>query len=93
MKPITREELLLYTKEMLFRQDKLVTKEMNEIDFAVDGKVTVIADKIPSRYLAEKALNWFMEGKYRRSESNAVHIVPWERYPLRPLRLMNHRTI
>ena len=32
----------------------------------IDGKVTVIADKIPSRNLAEKALNWFMEGKYRR---------------------------
>ena len=31
-----------------------------------DGKVTIIADRIPSRNLAEKALKWFMEGKYRR---------------------------
>ena len=32
----------------------------------IEGKVTLIADKLPSRNLAEKALKWFMEGRYRR---------------------------
>ena len=61
----------------------------------IDGKVTVIADKIPSRNLAEKALNWFTEGKYRRykmswvkdpDEKQASLFIPpiWFRNPVNP---------
>ena len=61
----------------------------------IDGKVTLIADKIPSRNLAEKALNWFMEGKYRRykmswirdpNQKQASLFIPpvWFRNPVSP---------
>ena len=32
MKPITREELLLYTKEMLFHKDKLILEKRRQED-------------------------------------------------------------